>query len=391
MTIPTKIKHTIHLLPQDTTLDELTAVTKSLHPTRSAFTYSADAAHAVAYAGTAESRVVIWAGERWGGDIFAWFNDRGVQWEKRPFPGDSQPPPPPPPPPQGSGNALIGLHMRADPGNGLDGDFREFYDLLAGQSGMIKVLSAHSETAVQRLALENPGCRWIVRIFQTGWDRPNGISADEFVQWNLSDIKRTLQTLHNAGVAQADIAIEIHNEPNLFAEGLSSSWSNAPHFEWWYLDVLGQLRQHLPGYMFIFPGLSPGPDYPGIRQGHMSFLRSCASAVAASDGIGIHAYWSNAAPMSQALNVVDEILALFPGKPAWITEASDNTQPPDPSIPEVVAAEYVEFWREMQKRPRVQGVTYFVSSASNEAFSAEAWVKEDGSSKGIGVLIRGMM
>lgn len=99
ITLPAKIKHTIHLLPQNTTLNELGEVTLMLHPTRSAFTYSADVAHAVLYAGTPDSKVVIWAGERWQGGIPAitkWFTDRGVtlsQIDYRNFGGGSTPVP----------------------------------------------------------------------------------------------------------------------------------------------------------------------------------------------------------------------------------------------------------------------------------------------------------
>ena len=92
MESPAKIKHTIHLFPQDTTLAELEQITNLLHPQRSAFTYSADAAHAVVHAGNADSVVVVWDGERWGpGDIFAWLNERGVRTEARRFDGTPVP------------------------------------------------------------------------------------------------------------------------------------------------------------------------------------------------------------------------------------------------------------------------------------------------------------
>lgn len=76
--IPAKIDHTIHLLPQDTTLPELKQVTQELYPQRTAFTYSADAAHALMYAGNENSTVVVWSGGRWGGDIYAWLRAHGI-------------------------------------------------------------------------------------------------------------------------------------------------------------------------------------------------------------------------------------------------------------------------------------------------------------------------
>ncbi|MCA9945578.1 MAG: M23 family metallopeptidase [Anaerolineales bacterium] len=84
-TAPQRIQHTIHLLPQDTTLPELKQVTTALHPARSAFTYSADAAHALMFAGDDNSKVVVWSGERWNGDIFAWLRDRGIKFEAQRF------------------------------------------------------------------------------------------------------------------------------------------------------------------------------------------------------------------------------------------------------------------------------------------------------------------
>ncbi len=84
-TQPLRIQHTIHLLPQDTTLPELKQVTAQLHPTRSAFTYSADAAHALMFAGDDSSKVVVWSGERWNGDIFAWLSQRGIKFEAQRF------------------------------------------------------------------------------------------------------------------------------------------------------------------------------------------------------------------------------------------------------------------------------------------------------------------
>ena len=82
---PARIQHTIHLLPQDTTLPELKLIASTLHPDRSAFTYSADAAHALMFAGNEFSRVVVWSGERWSGDIFAWLGERGIRFEAQRF------------------------------------------------------------------------------------------------------------------------------------------------------------------------------------------------------------------------------------------------------------------------------------------------------------------
>ena len=85
---PNEVKHTIHLLPQNTTLEELAHVTEELHPTRSAFTYSADVAHAVMAHGTAGSKVVAWSPDRWPDDILDWLEGRGIEYAIKFFPDD---------------------------------------------------------------------------------------------------------------------------------------------------------------------------------------------------------------------------------------------------------------------------------------------------------------
>jgi hypothetical protein len=75
--------------------------------------------------------------------------------------------------------------------------------------------------------------------------------------------------------------------------------------------------------------------------------------------------------MALALNVLDDYIARFRFKPIWVTEASNNKS----GTPvHRKAAEYLSFWQELQQRPTVQGVTFFVASASNPEFKEEIWV-----------------
>lgn len=82
---PRILKHTIHLLPQNTNQDELSAVSTHLHETRSAFTYSHDVVEATMFYSTKEGKIVIWDGPRWNMDLhkkFAWL---GVNIQDRSF------------------------------------------------------------------------------------------------------------------------------------------------------------------------------------------------------------------------------------------------------------------------------------------------------------------
>ncbi|MCB8981251.1 MAG: peptidoglycan DD-metalloendopeptidase family protein [Ardenticatenaceae bacterium] len=266
------------------------------------------------------------------------------------------------------GNARIGLHASADPGIS-QAEIEEFADM---RPGMIKVLSFHEPTAVQKLSKAHPDARWIVRAFLE-FRSANGvrnISPGQFVNDTINDVRRTLEMIGPG----KDVVIELHNEPNLVPEGLSGAWSDGATFAQWWLELLRLYRQAMPGRKFIYPGLSPGSAVSGVKQDHIQFVEASRAAVEAADGLGIHTYWSNVYPMQLALNVLDDYISRFRYKPIWVTEASNN-KAGTPVYQK--AQQYLDFWREIQQRPTVQGVTYFVASASNPAFKEEVWVGND--------------
>jgi hypothetical protein len=274
----------------------------------------------------------------------------------------------PNPEPPVLGHARIGLHASADPGIS-QAEIEEFAEM---RPGMIKVLSFHEPTAVQKLSQAHPTARWVVRAF-LDFRSPNGvrtISPGQFLNDTINDTRRTLEMIGSG----KEVVIELHNEPNLVPEGLSGAWSDGATFAQWWLEVLRLYRQALPGRKFIYPGLSPGAAVSGIKQDHIQFVEASRAAVEAADGLGIHTYWSNVYPMELALNVLDDYISRFRYKPIWITEASNN-KAGTPVYRK--AQQYLDFWKEIQKRPTVQGVTYFVASASDPAFKEEVWVGRD--------------
>lgn len=266
------------------------------------------------------------------------------------------------------GKARIGLHASADPGI-TQAEIDEFANM---RPGMIKVMSFHEPTAVQKLSQAHPDARWVVRTF-LDFRSNNGvrtISPGQFLNDTINDVKRTLNMIGSG----KDVVIELHNEPNLVPEGLTGAWRDGATFATWWLEVLRLYKQALPNSKFIYPGLSPGSAVSGIKQDHIQFVEASRAAVEAADGLGIHTYWSNVYPMQKALDVLDDYISRFRYKPIWITEASNN-KAGTPVYRK--AQQYLDFWREIQKRPTVQGVTYFVASASNPAFKEEIWVGRD--------------
>jgi hypothetical protein len=258
------------------------------------------------------------------------------------------------------GQAQIGLHASADPEIG-EAEHQEFANL---RPGMIKVLSFHSEEDIARLATAHPNAHFIVRAFLSFGNRR--ISPGQFLDFTIKDVRRALKALSGHKVV-----VELHNEPNTTHEGLGSSWSDGSTFSAWWIALLKAYRSALPGVRFIYPGLSPGTTVIGTKQDHIQFLEASRAAVEAADGFGVHIYWSAFQPMDQSLAILDDIIARFRSRPIWITEASLNQ---GNATPAQMAKDYLRFWRELQTRPVVQGVTYFVASASDPLFANQVWV-----------------
>lgn len=280
--------------------------------------------------------------------------------------------------------ANIGLHASADPGNlyGGEAEFREFRTL---KPGVIKVLSAHSEGSVRRLATENPNVQWIVRAFLSF--RGRSITPQQFYDWTINDLTRAIQSLRAEGVADDSIWIEIHNEPNLVNEGWTTSWQNGSQFADWLKAVKAKYQQIFPQINYVYPGLSPGDNVPGIRTDSTRFLEESETAVYACAAVGVHCYWSQGWPMSTAFRYLDSYQRF--NMPVWVTESSRNDSVPQISAAQY-AAEYTDFWRGLNERPWVKGVTYFVAAASEISFQAECWVVNQ-QSRGIAAHIRADM
>ncbi len=261
------------------------------------------------------------------------------------------------------GRVRIGLHASADPPIS-EAEHEEFAAL---RPSIIKVLSFHSAEDIRRLAKAHPEAQFIVRAFLSFSGR--NISPGKFLEYTLGDVRRSLDQLQGRRVL-----VELHNEPNLAEEGLGSSWSDGATFSVWWRELLKRYRQALPNARFIFPGLTPGTTVTGVKLDHIQFLEASRAAVEAADGLGIHVYWSDVHSMAKALDQVDDYISRFRSRNMWITEASRKGR----GLPaNLMAQEYLRFWRELQNRPVIQGVTYFVASASNPKFASEVWVGKD--------------
>lgn len=289
--------------------------------------------------------------------------------------------------------AYVGLHASADPGGaepgGEPGDLGEVeyseFEKLRG--GVVKVMSAHSEQAIATLAARLPATKkWIIRAFLDFGGRV--ITPQQFVNDTWNDSIRAINTLADRGVAYEDMVLEVHNEPNLVPEGFGASWDSGATFAVWFTAVVQELKNRgLPAAVGImFPGLSPGGDVAGLRRNASVFLTEAAPAMSSATDVGVHCYWTDADPMSNALAWLDAHRTF--NLPLWITEASLK----QPASASRVAQDYYSFLQAASLRSLFRGVTFYVASGTNPAYKDERWITyPEWKSRGIAAALRTLL
>ncbi len=258
------------------------------------------------------------------------------------------------------GHARLGLHASLD----LEIPEEEYQEFAKLRPGIIKVLSTHNSEDIARLAEVHGDAHWIVRAALPFEGRL--ITPAQFLNDTVDDVGRVLKQLEDRPVV-----VELHSKPNIAHEGLGSSWSDGLAFGKWWLELVEEFRRALPDASYIFPGLSTGSGVTGVKEDHIRFLEASREAVETADGIGIHLFWSELFRMDQALDILDDYGSRFRDKPIWISEAGRTGKA---LSPEETAGEYLNFWRRLQSRTNVQGVTYFVASANDVDLSSQTWV-----------------
>ena len=259
--------------------------------------------------------------------------------------------------------ARIGLHASTDP-HISEAEHQLFREV---RPGLIKLLSFHSATDIARLAHEHPKAGFVIRAYLDMDERH--IEPERFLNDTLPDVRRALNQLRGR-----DLVVELHSQPNVAGQGWGKSWRNGAEFSRWFQELLQLYRRELPATKFLFPGLSPGYGVRGIKEDHIRFIEAARDGVETADGLGLHLYWSQPQPMRQAFVVLDDLLTRFRGIPAWVTEASHRQAGVSA---QQKGREYLKFWRQLQERPQVQGVTFFAASSSNPDDADEVWLNSE--------------
>ena len=215
--------------------------------------------------------------------------------------------------------------------------------------------------------MEAPDLFLLVRLFADFQDG-RVVPAEQFAEWQ----KRDMEQLYIKGLRH----FEVHNEPNLNLEGFGACWRNGNEFEDWFLQVIEILRPLFPDARFGFPGCSPGEKIHGRRQDIWSFLEECETAIAESDWLGVHCYWTDEESMYSREGGLGflEYQRRWPDRLLFITEFSN----PSPQVDmHAKGRQYLEYYRLLRQSAGIGAAFSFVLSAS-AGFPHEAWRREDG-------------
>lgn len=304
--------------------------------------------------------------------LYGWSNEEGVFKFENPY-GDDEPVP--------QIDSLFGLHYRADPDMGSGVEFAEFKELGGTGSLVIKAMNDHPPEVYRRLVADQISigndpteCWWVIRIHYSFGDRV--VMPEQFYNDSWYATQTAVNVLMDEfGIPGERIVIELHNEPNIRPESWGVNWFTGASFASYFGAVLTLYRELLPDVLFAYPGLSPGDAIDGFRQDAHQFLQESLDFANRCDVFCVHGYWSRTYAMAQTMVHIDAQMALIPGKPVIVSEASNNEKD-NPLTAQEMAAEYVLFLGELHERG-IAGVAFFVSSASNQAdFGHESWVTD---------------
>ncbi len=258
-----------------------------------------------------------------------------------------------------TGNAWSGLHLRAD---GLDHNSSQFalekQCIIVSKVNAVKLMTNSTFESIDALkAMGQDPKKMVLRLFADMANRV--VTADEFYGWQTGWLAKFASI--------GGVYVEVHNEANLPQEGYGKSWQNGAQFATWFARVSDLIHANYPTLKVVYPGLSPQPNVPEFEATLPSLIAS-----GKIDAVGAHSYWVNAADMNSTAGGRYYRRFLTYGKPVLLTEVA-NVGTSDSDT--LKGQQYKSYTKSLDSQ--VLGVYYFVSSASDPAFSAtrQTWIR----------------
>jgi hypothetical protein len=169
---------------------------------------------------------------------------------------------------------------------------------------------------------------------------------------------------------------EVHDSPNLTAQGFGTSWQNGREFGQWFLEVIGLLRPQFPEGRFGWPALYPGPSISGIRFDDEAFLQGAEGSIRHADWIGCRCYWRSEADLFS----VDGGLSYRRYLDEWADKllliSGFSNPSPDVGLHQK-GSQYLQYYRHLQSEPGV-GAAFAESISSAAGTVNHVWRTEDG-------------
>lgn len=239
----------------------------------------------------------------------------------------------------------------------------------------VKLMGFTDPIVAHRLVESFKGIELLVRLYAS---MPTGdaISPARFVE------HVSLQVSNFEAIVTK---FEVHNEPNHpdGIEGWGQTDDHARAFNDWFLEVYDCLKAAFPWASFGFPGLA-------IPHRDLEWLDICRPAIERADWLSCHCYWQN--PTGSEGNHLSDFWGLrflhyhgkYPGKMIEITEfGNSNCQSGYPVSEEVIASEYVAYYRELFKYSYLGSASAFILSAPQREWKDFCWRKEGGGMKAV--------
>lgn len=257
---------------------------------------------------------------------------------------------------------LIGAALRPD-GQVSEADFKVVEQ---ARLEAVRLLSSVSDEVVDHLRALNPNL--FIMVTLAGDFSQGEVSPSVFVQQITADMAR----FYAKGVRY----FEVHQQPNLQAQGWMRTWRDGLAFGEWFQAVVASLRQVFPEAQLGFPGLSPGGDVPGQRTDALRFLEQADEAVLAADWVGVHAFWRSQVEMGQTGGgQFYEVYRLrYPQKLAFIT-AFANINPATDFL--VRGQQYLEYLRRLRSQWGV-GAAFGLYTTPGSAATYLGWATNEG-------------